>query len=791
MQPFDGGGGPAGPPGGASPTGFDDPTAGVGDIDSQSPSQPFSDVPVPADFGGQGTAKEALLNLLGQIQESQGVDLVSLLSSLKPPPGPTQTKPGMPVPGEGKPKGLGLKKDDEDDLAKELCDLCDRYQQAVESMVEQEQEIRDAYRMASSNGSRSPGLSEADALVSEFMMVQVDQITARLVTNITSVEPFVQVDPVRGSVYDDPAMKKLADKTQSFLREYVWNDVDFSHLLPLIVHRLVKVGTAVVRVGWETEDKESSYYVGQEEVTKSVRVGGVRARLYENRQVIVWPPTAHNWQRDADVVGHESYHSRSAWKRLAADWELTDEVVQMVEGMPGEKPDDEQNDRTTRREGIDSSRMDDQKLLTPQVKLTELWCNLWLPSPYNRRVKFQVILHRPTKRILWSDLNSHFTRKHPYFPVRYKWSDLSAWGTGVGHETINCWAADTALWNLSMENLAAGAFNIVIRNANQAHAVQTRPVRPGMEVTSPDPNNDFIVRSMGGDAAELPLTRQENEQRLKKATGTPDVAMGMGDQTMKSGAGTGSTNALIEQASTKIRFTDQTIREDLTPLFAFILELVCQYGNEGIFYNVVGEDDAAILERLRYVPPRGMEISSLFRIRAMAPSASSSTEARRNSLMMIWGFAQSAVQVINQFASQVLADNPAGLQRWQYAVAATLHEIMRRTLEINEIPGVNSIFPTGLPSLTPQDEQVNNATAQLQQAQQLIAQLQKQLAVLTGGGADIPKQVGGPTPAGQPPGGGAPPPDQGQQGQPGGGAAQPPGGSPPMPPQTMEPPHGR
>jgi hypothetical protein len=691
-------------------------------------------------FSG-GSDPEDALAFLADLQGS-GLDVLSLLAEAEEN-GPTQTREGETAPGEGPSPGLEISEEALVDLAKELCDLVDRYQQATQPMVEQEQEIRDAYTQANARGT-GPGLGSRDeTLVSEAMMVQVDQVSARLTTNLTSVKPAIKVDPVLGTSFDDPALVALADSTESFLCEYVLNEMDYRHILPQAIHRSVKVGTAVARLEWAEEERTSTFYPrnASKQKTETIKIGAVRGPLIENRLMIVWPPTILNWQREYEVVGHESWHSRSSWKRLAASWKLTEEVRGQIEANPGER--DETADKENTRSGVDSSHLDGSKLLDPQIKLTELWCHLWLPAPYNRRVKFQVILHRPTKTICWADLNRHFTQKHPYFPIRYKWSDLSAWGTGVGQEALNCWAADTALWNLSLENIAAGAFNIIIRDAGSVHNTIARPVRPGMEVVSSNPEKDYIVRSMGGDAAEIPATRQENQMRMKMATGVPDVSMGMGDPTMKSGAGTGSTLALIEQAGMKIRMVDQTMREDLSDLFGFTLELVAQYGDDGVFYNHVSEDDASRLERLRYYPPRGRDISSMFRIRAMAPSAATSTEARRNNMLVIWGFAQQAVMTMNEIVTPLLqAENPAGLARWQRSMADVLHEIMRRVLELHEVPGVLGLMMPTLPAATPEDEQINALNQQLQQAQGMIQQLQAQAQQLLG--AQAPAQPGAP-----------------------------------------------
>lgn len=689
--------------------------------------------------GGNGAAgppsagNTEAIAILADIAEAGEVDLLTFLEDSLAAMPADGTREGALVPGVGETRGLGLSEEDEKALAGELDDVCSRYFQAMEPANEQEQEIRDAYTMAAT-GSSASGISKDQELVSESLMVRVDQIAARLTTNLTSVAPFVKVDPVHGSAFDDPGLVDDARATEAFLCEYVPNDMDFRHLLPQAILRATKVGTAVFRIAWHEEEHTTSFYPkgGNRTSTQTETIGGVRAQLVENRHVIIWPPTCINWQRDYEVVGHRAYHARSSWKQLAKQWNLSDEVIAAVEGYPGEK--DEGAARERERVGIDSQQLDGSKTFDPQVELTELWCNLWLGAPHNKRVKFQVIMHRPTRRILWSGLNPHFTGKHPYFPLRYKWRDLSAWGAGVGHEVLNGWAADTALWNLTIRNIEAGSFYIVVRDGNAVHHTSDQPIRPGMEVVSDAPATDYQPRKMGGDAQEVPATRQENDTRMDKASGLPAVAMGMGDPIMKSGAGTGSTMALIEQASMKIRMTDLTLREDFTPICEFTLELVAQYGNEGVFYNHVGEADGMRLQRLAYVPPRGRDISSMFRIRAMAPSAGTSTEGRRNNYMLVWSFAQQAVMTMGQIVGPLLQQhNPAGLARWQWSMGQVLTEITRRVLETHEVPGVVGMLPD-LPEQTPEDQQINELQAQLAQANAMIEQLYAQAQGALGGG---------------------------------------------------------
>lgn len=709
-----------------------------GQVGPPSPS-PYLEPPLTFPTPGTGaptsplgpTSHDQALALLADLQASLGLDIPALLSVISQPDGPTTTRDGVLAPGTGPDQGLDLTDEQRVDLERELCDLCDRAERATEPMVAEEQEIRDAYsQQRASTGGMAPGAGDSE-LVSEQVMVEVDQATARIVTNIMSVAPPIKVDPIPGKTYDAPDLAKLARSTEAFLNNYILHEMDYRHLLPVSTHRACKVGTAVKRIDWHEREEVTRFFTrdSKDPVERRTMRGDVQAKLIENRLMIVWPPTINNWQRDYEVVGHEAFLSRSAWHEISHSWDLPADVRAQIESLPGER--DEKADADNARAGIDSQQMDGQKLVESHIKITELWCHLYLAS-HGRRVKFYCFIHRPTRRLLWIGYNPHFTQKHPYFPQRYKWSDFSAWGVGVGHEALNCWAYDTASWNLDLENLAAGAFWLIVRNAGAGHNTQRVPVRPGQEVWSDKPTEDFLPKKMGGEAAELTQSRQENERRLKSATGFPDVARGMGDETMKSGAGTGSTLALIEQAGVKIKLVDQCMREDLSDEFMWILELVAQYGSDGVFYNHVGADDATVLEQLKYFPPRNAEISSLFRIRAMAPNAATSNEARRNNALVIWGFAQEAVGVMNQFVTPLLqAEGKVNeLARWQRAMASTLHEMMRRVVELHEMPGILGLMPEGLPESTPEDQVINQLSMERDQALMQLQQLQAQLQAI-------------------------------------------------------------
>src|SRR6185503_13566018 len=112
-------------------------------------------------------------------------------------------------------------------------------------------------------------------------------------------------------------------------------------------------------------------------------------------------------------------------------------------------PPTEDRQAATLREGIQSANVDGNKGF---VEYCELWCNRLLPDA-EMPEKFQVFVHEGLREVLWIDCNRLHSQKHPYFPIRYKKVDGSAWGMGLGHEIAYCQAADTTFRNLELDNL--------------------------------------------------------------------------------------------------------------------------------------------------------------------------------------------------------------------------------------------------------------------------------------------------------------------------------------------------
>jgi hypothetical protein len=229
---------------------------------------------------------------------------------------------------------------------------------------------------------------------------------------------------------------------------------------------------------------------------------------------------------------------------------------------------------------------------------------------------------------------------------------------------------------------------------------------------------------------------------------------------MKSGAGTGSTLALIEQAGKKFGAVDRKMRMDLSDFFSFCLDMVTQYAQDGLYYKYVSDEDAHKIELYKYEPIRGI-VDDNFRVFASAPNAATSKEGRHQSLMVWWQFFNQHTQLIMEMAGQVYGEeNPAGFSEWMEKTVKFMDWIVHQIAHTQEIPGMASLMPE-LPEKTPVLEKMNALMQQIQQLSQQVEQMemekqQQQMMMQQGGmGGGMPPGGGGPPPgAGGPPGGG-------------------------------------
>ena len=704
----------------------------------------------------EGTGFEAVLT-----EQMEGFDPALLFDEEARPEETSGVRDGQTIPGtqpEGNP--FDLSDDQKTQLCQDTIDMLDLYDSALYNRWEREEEIEAAYALAS-DPIHGGVTADAEHLISEFLMSQVDQAGARIEENLLGARPLIKVDPIvkDGEVDEMTFVQKFARSTENFLNAFCLHDMKLEKKLPIISHRTVKTGTCILHPKWISRRKTARYFGNNGEVeTEQTSSGSIEVDLPPNRHVICWPPDKVDWQ-ECSYVGHRFFLTEAEFKTYARrELDLDDEtILQILTRSPEE--DYRGQARTQSQTGIRPADELDRKV--GSIKLTQLYFYITLPDQEEPHSGY-MILHEDTRQILLIDKNRYWKEVIPYFPVRYKVADESAWGTGIGDEVIYIQAQDTALRNLQMDNLMSGAFNIYqVAAGTMADVMLDRPL-PGQMVPVDKPGEDIVSTPMGGKAAGIDETVTQNRFFGREATGLAPVLGGQGDPTMKSGAGTGSTLALIEQAGKKFGAVDRRMRADLSDFFTFVLELVTQYAQDGLYYKWASDEDAHRIELFKYEPLRGILDDNL-RVFASAPNAATSKEGRHQSLMVFWQFINQHNQLMMELAAQVFAkENPTGYKRWLEQTLRFMDELVHDIAHSQEVPGLASLMPH-LPEVTPIDTQMNALMQQLQEAQQKIEQMtmeqqqaqmmQQQQQQGAGGLGGGPMPPGGP-PNGMPPGGG-------------------------------------
>ncbi len=696
------------------------------------------------------------------LEQDADPDSVAQLLDLESDMPEVGTREGAMVPGDGSDTDLKISEDNRKKLGSELADLLSEHDEMMRSRWERDSKVEDAYALMESTqqGGTYPGAAQ---MGSEMTMSAVDQAKARIAGSILGVSPIIKVDPIESSTFRGDTAVETAKAAEDFLDNYGKDVLKVEDIINLAVLRATKIGTTVLYTNWKKcIEKYKTYGQSGKILTVDKDTSRVQIDMIRNQDVVLWPPWIQDWQAEYEVVGHRSQLTVSQFRVKAKQLGLSEEVRERVERFSNGTQVKEDRQDSLNREGIDA-RVVDQKGF---IDVVELWCNRLLPEA-EMPEKFQVILHEGLREVLWIDYNRLHSQKHPYFPIRYKKVDGSAFGMGLGHEIVYCQAMDGMLRNLMADNLLSTSFPaVLLKSGTMADALMDRPY-PGIRVPTEDPSGDINVVSFataGRDVQSLLFgASQENEARKTNASGLAQVLSGQGDPTLKSGAGTGSTMALIEQAGKKFGDVDATIRSDWTPVCAMVLDLVAQFAATGVYYTKTSDENASILKTLSYVPVQGM-VSDYFRIRAHAPSASNNKEMAKQSLLVVDQFMMQRVQMLAQMAQPYYqAVNPAGYPEFLGQCIKVLNYLGEKVLEAHEVPGTKGLLPEPEPP-SPEEEQINQLTQQLQTVTGQLQQMQQQAQMQAQQAAMPP----GMPPEGMPPDQGPPPePPQQQMPMPG------------------------
>lgn len=622
-------------------------------------------------------------------------------------------------------------------ISSDIQRILEVYTEVMRVRWDREEKIENAYAMQPDRKSGIGDYPGAARLCSEMLMVSTDQATARIGGSILSTRPTAKVEPLDDYLARNPdaqtPIQQLASAVERFFDTYLQREIRIEDKLPYISLRFCKVGTAVVYAPWETKIKSvvrPSLAHGGRLQAIGIPRAGVDWVLIGNRDVMVWPAWIHDWQM-AEWVGHRTWMSHEAFKVWAKKVKLAPEVAEKIINSSVAPAQADMKAATASGLKLEGTTNDK---LTGLVPIWQLYGRRQVggsPVP----VPIKLFYAQEPREVLRVQYNENYNGKYDYFPIRYKKVDQSAWGNGVGHESLQSHLADTAFRNIGIDNLMASAFSLVVTKAGStADTLLDRPY-PGMRISSEDPDGDIAIKSFAEDGPIEMIYRamEENRARNAEATGVSAVLSGQGDPTMKSGAGTGSTIALIEEGTKKFGYIDDGVRQDLSPLFSHTLDLVAQYGTEHLFSRYASPEDMPFLMALKKLQP-GESVQDLLSFKVEAPNATNNAAMQKQQATVIWNFVLQQSEVSIKLAQQIFPRmNPAALVPYLVSWSSALRAIGQKVIDLEELPGMREILPKIPMEMSPEHQMVNTLLQQLQDTQMQLEQ-----ALAAGAGAPAP-----------------------------------------------------
>jgi hypothetical protein len=646
-------------------------------------------------------------------------EIAGLFMEAEDPEADEAVDPGAKLPGEGDPV-LDLSEEQKAEIARYLCELLEEHDQAYKSRWDREQGIEDAYAMVPDPLRQGPQ-PHAAKLCSELTKSQVDQAKARIVSGIMGTKPLMRVSANDPNSPESAQSVEIAEATETFLQEYGFQDMKLSVKLPLKVLRACKLGTAVTRDMWTTKRDRVCYYDANGQKQEEVReTGWLDVVLVHNNDVLLWPPDVEDWQ-DAEVCGHRAKLSPGQFRAKCDELRVPSAIAAgLIDGTW--EGADEFDAARARRQEINTSG---SRRLAERIRLTEVWYNGYLPG-LDGHGKYQFFLHEDSRTLLYWDYNPLHCQMHPYWPLFYKRVDGSAWGEGIGHELVFMQAAASTLDNLEIDNLKVIANKVLVaKEGTQAEAL-INEIAPGARIASENPGEDLVAVEMGGSLENIYAAKAQNMQRAVAATGLSSILQGAGDPTMKSGADASSVALLAQEGGRKFGDIDRTMRECLDAEYLFFLEILQQFAPNGLFYKKVASDTAALVETIKYVPPRG-RVREVLRLQAQAPSAASNRETMKQNIMIVYNLMMMHLQNVERLGMEIYSqENPAGLMDLKREIFEFANIFFKRILELHEIEAVSPKVPK-LDPPTPAEQIINQL---LQQVNELSARLAEYEAAL-------------------------------------------------------------
>lgn len=312
------------------------------------------------------------------------------------------------------------------------------------------------------------------------------------------------------------------------------------------------------------------------------------------------------------------------------------------------------------------------------------------PSAAMRRQAIVATIHMQSQTLLRVDYNPFFNQEKPYSFARYLRQDKRFYGIGLAEMLFMFQEEITTMHNQRIDN--ATLLNSVMLKAKKGIGIkQEEPIFPSRIWLLPNPETDLLPLVMGQKADSTLENEVQSLQMGRSRTGVNDYISG--NPTAATGYAPAATSISLLKESAK-RF-DQVMREIRTCLAESgtrITELYQQFNQHGKEYQVMGEQEGALLHQILQFPMQLIRNGIAIDVTATSASANKDVEIRTNTLIM---------QMITQYYQQVMQamsyvvnpQVPEPLRMLAFEMANSGGILMKRILDSYGLQDADKLIP--------------------------------------------------------------------------------------------------
>ncbi len=654
------------------------------------------------------------------------------------PPEEKTLDPSQEEPDTGAQMKLELSIEQQDEIAEYIARILTDHDDAMVKRWKRLDRIGDSYSMM--HDTETSGVQpHAARATSEYTKNFCDQASARISGGLVGADPIFAARPIGEGDTDDEAKlrQEMAEGTRTFLENYSFQEMNLKQWLPEKTDLSAKYGVGVTRDMWKIRRRKiRSYDDSGELVEEVVEEAKIECPFIHYRDFILWPPWIGDWQRDYEMVGHRARVTEWKFREMARDWGVPDDEIDEI--VTGAKGTDEEQAERSKRHDVELGGLGEE--LGDLIKVTEVWIHgapKDLPAD-----KYQFILQEDVKKLLYWNFNPINSQKHPYWGFIYKKKDGFAMGEGVGDEVYPFQRADSALYNLELDNAKVIGNNLIVISDEANLETFQEDLYPGRRiVASGDPTKAIVSVPLGAPIDLIHVMQDRTYRRAVGSTGMSALLQGMGDPVMKSGQDVGTSLALIEEGAKKFGRVDESIKQQFADEVLFWLELIQQYAPEGIFYRKLGAEDANMVKMIKFVPPRE-RIEDFLKIDIVAPSAATNKAVQRQQLMLMYQLSNDLLQEVERLGTEIYASEGMlalviDLKRQILNFRLRLYRLL---IEVHDVSRLNSDVPA-LRAPEPPDVQISILLQEIQRLQMELGDAQamagEEAPVEEGGGEEV------------------------------------------------------